>query len=40
MIASIEHMRVQANGITFHVAMTGREDAPPILCLMDSPKDG
>ena len=38
MIASIEHMRVQANGITFHVAMTGREDAPPILCLHGFPE--
>jgi hypothetical protein len=38
MTTSIEHRSVQANGITFHVAVSGREDAPPILCLHGFPE--
>src|SRR6266849_394330 len=38
MIAGIEHMHVQANGITFHVALTGRMDAPSVLCLPGFPE--
>ncbi len=38
MIAGIEHMHVQANGITFHVALTGRMDAPSVLCLHGFPE--
>ena len=38
MIASIEHIGVQANGITFHVALTGKKDAPSILCLHGFPE--
>jgi pimeloyl-ACP methyl ester carboxylesterase len=36
--ASVEHMRVEANGITFHVASTGRKDAPSVLCLHGFPE--
>ena len=35
---NIEHVRVQANGITFHVAVAGEKDAPPILCLHGFPE--
>lgn len=35
---AIEHMQVQANGITFHVAVSGNKDAPPILCLHGFPE--
>ena len=35
---NIEHVRVQANGITFHVAVAGGKDAPPILCLHGFPE--
>jgi pimeloyl-ACP methyl ester carboxylesterase len=38
MTASIEHMHMQANGITFHVAVTGGKDAPPIFCLHGFPE--
>lgn len=38
MTASIEHRQVQANGITFHVACTGRQDAPPVFCLHGFPE--
>jgi len=38
MTASIEHIQVQANSITFHVALAGREDAPSILCLHGFPE--
>ena len=34
----IEHRQVQANGITFHVAVSGKEGAPPILCLHGFPE--
>jgi len=33
MTISIEHRSVQANGITFHVAIAGRNDAPSVFCL-------
>ncbi len=39
MTANIEHMNVQANGITFHVALTeARKDSPSILCLHGFPE--
>jgi epoxide hydrolase 4 len=38
MTANIEHRHVQANGITFHVASTGRNGAPSILCLHGFPE--
>jgi epoxide hydrolase 4 len=38
MTTSIEHQRVQANGIAFHVAVAGREGAPPIFCLHGFPE--
>jgi epoxide hydrolase 4 len=37
-VIAIEHRHVQANGITFHVAVSGKEDAPPILCLHGYPE--
>jgi pimeloyl-ACP methyl ester carboxylesterase len=36
--ANIKHMHVQANGITFHVAVAGANDGPPILCLHGFPE--
>jgi epoxide hydrolase 4 len=38
MAASIEHRDVQANGITFHVASSGSEEAPSIVCLHGFPE--
>jgi epoxide hydrolase 4 len=38
MTANIEHRRVQANGITFHLAMAGPSDAPSIFCLHGFPE--
>ncbi|MBI4523074.1 MAG: alpha/beta hydrolase [Deltaproteobacteria bacterium] len=38
MAASIEHIRIQANGITFHVAVAGASDAPPVFCLHGFPE--
>ncbi|MGH2698554.1 MAG: alpha/beta fold hydrolase [Actinomycetota bacterium] len=38
MTTSVEHQRVEANGITFRVASTGRKDAPPVLCLHGFPE--
>jgi pimeloyl-ACP methyl ester carboxylesterase len=38
MATNIEHRQVRANGITFHVAMSGRPDAPPVLCLHGFPE--
>jgi pimeloyl-ACP methyl ester carboxylesterase len=38
MTTDIEHRRVLANGITFHVAIAGPEDAPAILCLHGFPE--
>jgi epoxide hydrolase 4 len=37
-VTVIEHRQVQANGITFHVAVSGKEGAPPILCLHGFPE--
>ena len=37
-MTSIEHLHVLANGITFHVALAGPNDAPPILCLHGFPE--
>jgi epoxide hydrolase 4 len=38
MTANIEHRRVQANGITFHLAIAGPSDAPSIFCLHGFPE--
>jgi len=38
MPANIEHMQVKANGITFHVAVAGASNAPPIFCLHGFPE--
>jgi epoxide hydrolase 4 len=38
MAISIEHRRVQANGITFHVAIAGRNDGPAIFCVHGFPE--
>src|SRR5919106_2680748 len=38
MTTSIEHRRVQANGITLQVAVAGRADAPPIFCVHGFPE--
>jgi pimeloyl-ACP methyl ester carboxylesterase len=38
MSESIEHAQVQANGITFHVASSGRQGGPNILCLHGFPE--
>jgi epoxide hydrolase 4 len=38
MAINIEHRRVQANGITFHVAMAGPSEAPPVFCLHGFPE--
>jgi len=38
MTISIEHRSVQANGITFHVAIAGRNDAPSVFCLHGFPE--
>jgi pimeloyl-ACP methyl ester carboxylesterase len=38
MTTSIEHLHVKANGITFHVALSGPKDAPPVLCLHGFPE--
>jgi pimeloyl-ACP methyl ester carboxylesterase len=38
MTPNIEHLHVQAHGITFHVALSGPKDAPPILCLHGFPE--
>jgi pimeloyl-ACP methyl ester carboxylesterase len=34
----IEHLHVQANGVTFHVAAAGPKDAPSVLCLHGFPE--
>jgi pimeloyl-ACP methyl ester carboxylesterase len=36
--SAIEHLHVQANGITFRVAVSGPNDAPVILCLHGFPE--
>lgn len=38
MTADIEHHRVTANGVDFHVAVSGPEDAPAALCLHGFPE--
>jgi len=38
MTDSIDHQQVQANGVTFHVAVAGREDGPAVLCLHGFPE--
>ena len=38
MTVNIEHMPLQANGITFHVAAAGPPDAPPIFCVHGFPE--
>lgn len=38
MATSIEHRQVQANGITFHVAVSGPPDGPAVLCLHGFPE--
>lgn len=38
MTVNIEHAQVQANGAGFHVAVSGRPDAPAILCLHGFPE--
>src|SRR6266481_905029 len=38
MAISIEHRSVQANGITFHVAIAGRNDVPSVFCLHGFPE--
>ncbi len=38
MIGDIEHLQIQANGITLHVAVSGPPDAPPLLCLHGFPE--
>lgn len=38
MTARIEHRQVKANGITFHVAVSGPENATPILCIHGFPE--
>src|SRR5262245_44141510 len=36
--AVIRHRRVRANGVDFHVALSGRDDAPLLLCLHGFPE--
>jgi pimeloyl-ACP methyl ester carboxylesterase len=38
MATRLTHRRVHANGITFHVAVSGPEDAPAVLCLHGFPE--
>ena len=38
MAITIEHRKVQANGITFHMAIAGQQDAPAIFCLHGFPE--
>jgi pimeloyl-ACP methyl ester carboxylesterase len=38
MTATIEHLRLQANGITFHIAAAGKKDGPAIFCLHGFPE--
>ncbi len=38
MTTSIEHLHVDANGINFHVALSGPKDGPEILCLHGFPE--
>ncbi|MGZ4558907.1 MAG: alpha/beta fold hydrolase [Mycobacteriaceae bacterium] len=36
--ARIEHRHIEANGLTFHVAVGGPADGPPVLCLHGFPE--
>lgn len=36
--AGIEHRHIEANGLTFHVAVGGPTDGPPVLCLHGFPE--
>jgi pimeloyl-ACP methyl ester carboxylesterase len=38
MAASVEHLRVNANGIDFHVAAAGPKDGPAVFCLHGFPE--
>ena len=38
MTVSVEHMLISANGIDFHVAVTGPKDGPAIFCLHGFPE--
>ncbi|MGH7929551.1 MAG: alpha/beta fold hydrolase [Candidatus Binatia bacterium] len=38
MAVTVEHMRVSANGIDFHVAAAGPKDAPAVFCLHGFPE--
>ena len=38
MTTTIEHREVRANGIDFHVAVSGRPEGPPVLCLHGFPE--
>jgi epoxide hydrolase 4 len=38
MAVSVEHIRVSANGIDFHVAAAGPKDAPTVFCLHGFPE--
>ena len=38
MTTTIEHREVRANGINFHVAVSGRPEGPPVLCLHGFPE--
>lgn len=37
-MTAVEHKHVEANGLTFHVAVGGPPDAPPVLCLHGFPE--
>src|SRR5258708_4301226 len=37
-MTTIEHIRVQANGVDFHVAAAGPRDGPALLCLHGFPE--
>ena len=37
-MGTIEHMHVEANGVRFHVAVSGPPDAPALLCLHGFPE--
>jgi pimeloyl-ACP methyl ester carboxylesterase len=38
MAVTVEHMRVSANGLDFHVAASGPKDAPTVFCLHGFPE--
>ena len=37
-MSAIEHRYVQVDGVTFHVAVSGPEGAPSVLCLHGFPE--